>query len=457
MPSIPCAALMCHAPIVIPAVGGARGEDCRATTTAMAEAARCLVAQAPDVIVLCSPHTPRSRSAFGVVDGAVVRGDLARFGTPEVRVELPACEDARAALLQAAAEEGVAAERIDPGPLDHGAMVPLAFLWDAGWRGRTLVFAFPARSAHDDAVLMGRAIRRAADARGERWALLASGDMSHRLQPDAPSGFHPDAHLFDEQLVAHVKRGDLAAAATFDEALRELAAEDMVESIDVARGALGEDRAHNRVLSYEGPFGVGYLVAVLHEDDPIDHRAGDNAAGDNDGLLLRIARESISAATTGRTYRPPSLSAAFRAPMGVFVTLHSPGHRLRGCVGRMELDDDRPFEAQLADVAVSAATRDPRFPAVGAEEIPALAMEISLLGHEEPCEPGDLDPATFGASVEFGSRRAVLLPEIEGINTAEEQLAVVLDKAGIPDGAPFKLRRFPSHKIKEPAPPGGSR
>jgi len=455
--SVPCAALMCHAPIVVPAVGGARGEACRATTAAMERAAQRLVAQAPDVIVVCSPHTPRLRDTFGVVDGATIRGDLSRFGTPEVSVELPACEQARAALLQAAADVGVGAERIDPGPLDHGALVPLAFVWDAGWRGRTVAFAFPAKSTHDGAVDMGRAIRRAAEERGERWALLASGDMSHRLLPDAPSGYHPEAHLFDEGLTARVAQGDLAAAATFDEALRELAAEDVVESLDVARGALGEKREHHRVLSYEGPFGVGYLVALLHEDDLVEAALpADNA------MLLQIARESIDAVTAGRAYHPPALSRGFPRPMGVFVTLHSPdphgpGHRLRGCVGRMELDDDAPFEAQLADVAVSAATRDPRFPAVRSDELPLLDLEISLLGHEEPCERSDLDPAVFGVSVRNGGRRAVLLPEIEGITTVSEQLSVVLNKAGIPEGAPFELRRFPSHKIKEPAARGGSR
>lgn len=440
---------MCHAPIVVPAVGGPRGEACRDTTRAMEQAARALVESEPDVLVLCSPHTPRLGAEFGLVDGPAVRGDLSRFGAPQVHVDLPADEDARRALEDAAQREGVTTGRIAPGPLDHGAMVPLAFVWDAGFRGRTLLFSFPARDSHDACLAMGRAVRRAAEARGERWALLASGDMSHRLIEGAPSGFHPRARDFDERLTAHVSAGDLRAAATFDEDLRALAAEDVVESLDVARGALGDERAGERVLSYEGPYGVGYLVAVLHDEGASAAVAPDDDAAAEERALLTIAREAIAAVTDGADFVAPRLGDGFQRPMGVFVTLHSPGEQLRGCVGRMELDDARPFADQLADVAQSAATRDPRFPPVTSYERPLLSLELSLLGREEPCEASDLDPAVWGVSVASGHKRAVLLPGIDGIDTPSQQLDCVLRKAGIPPGAPFTLKRFPSRKIRE--------
>jgi AmmeMemoRadiSam system protein A len=446
---IPVAALMCHAPIVLPEVGGPRSAQCANTTAAMREAAQRLLAHEPDVIVVCSPHTPRPPRAFGLVDQRAIVGDLGRFGAPDVALELPVDAGALDDLERAAEEAGVATDRIRLDALDHGAMVPLSFVWEAGWRGRTLLFGFPMRTSHDDCVAMGESIRRAASARAERWALLASGDMSHRLIKGAPSGFHPDARAFDLGVCEAVRDNDLERAATFDEALRDLAAEDVVDSIDVARGALRAAGTNHDVLSYEGPFGVGYLVAMLHDPPaPASTRAPDGDESE-DGALIDIAQKAVAAAVDGERYDPAEIDIP--RPMGAFVTLHAPGHRLRGCVGRMQLDDDESFARQLAQIAVSAAMRDPRFAPVSSHELPFLSFEVSLLGSEEPCELEDLDPAHWGVSVSAGARRAVLLPAIEGIETPEEQLSAVLRKAGIAPSERFTLQRFPSRKIRVPS------
>ena len=108
---------------------------------------------------------------------------------------------------------------------------------------------------------------------GEPAALVASGDMSHRVLPDALAGFHPRAVEFDHQLTELIRRGDLAAIAGIDPELRELAAEDAADTSILVAATLEaanleaanlEDRARNaEVLSYEPPFGVGYLVAVF--------------------------------------------------------------------------------------------------------------------------------------------------------------------------------------------------
>jgi aromatic ring-opening dioxygenase LigB subunit len=260
--SIPIAALMCHAPIVVPAVGGDRGADCATTTAAMRAVAGRLVGHRPDVLVVLSPHTPRARDGWGVLEADPVRGDLSAFRAPRERVELPGAPEARARLHAEALRQGVRTAHLAPQPLDHGAMVPLWFLHEAGWRGPTVVVALPWLDL--DAAVFGRVLRDAAG--DERWAILASGDMSHRLLPGAPSGYHPEARAFDAAFVERLRARDLRALSTIDPALRELAAEDVVTSAAVAAAAVDHRADGCEVLAYEGPFGVGYCEAVLFEE-----------------------------------------------------------------------------------------------------------------------------------------------------------------------------------------------
>jgi aromatic ring-opening dioxygenase LigB subunit len=100
---------------------------------------------------------------------------------------------------------------------------------------------------------------------GRRIALVASGDLSHRLIVGGPYQYEPTAHLFDDQIVAAIARGDARAVLEVDTGLRERAGECGYRSIVIALGAVDEDLRDCEVLSYEGPFGVGYMVAVLSE------------------------------------------------------------------------------------------------------------------------------------------------------------------------------------------------
>ncbi len=241
---------MCHAPIVVPAIGGARGSGCVSTTQAMVRAAEHIVASDPPWVVVLSPHTPRHRTHWAVMQGITVGGSFAPFGHGELALELP-----NGAPRLVAALEGVPLAGVAQQPLDHGALVPLWFLVKAGWSGPTAVLGVPWENT--DAESIGQALART-DA-----AVVASGDMSHRLIPGAPAGHHPRAKDFDHAFVDALRAGDLERAIHPDPTLRELAAEDVVDTTAVLRGALGP-RVDVDVLAYEGPFGVGYPVAWIH-------------------------------------------------------------------------------------------------------------------------------------------------------------------------------------------------
>lgn len=156
--------------------------------------------------------------------------------------------------------------------------------------------------------------------------------------------------------------------------------------------------------------------------------------------LPAIARAAIAAWLAGERHEPSSPGAP-RAP--VFVTLRAPGGALRGCIGTTA-PATPDLVAETARSAVLAASRDPRFPRVTAEELSALRVEVSVLLPEEPVSgPGDLDPARYGVIVRGADgRQGLLLPEVPGIDDVETQLGVARAKGGLAPDAPARLTRF---------------
>lgn len=257
--------LLPHPPIVVPLVGGGRGEEgCRATTEACRELARRLVEAAPRRLCLVSPHSPRGGGAFGIWQGERLAGDLGAFRAPEAAVDLPNDAELSRALVAEAGRSGLACWSIPAESMDHGAVVPLWFLQQAGWCGPTSVLSLPLPDRADPGAV-GSALGRVVEELGEPAALIASGDMTHRGSPGAPSGYHPRALEFDRELRRLVGQGRLEDIPRIDPQLRSLAAEDAADSATLVAAAHGF-RAHAaEELSYECPFGVGYLVAVFHD------------------------------------------------------------------------------------------------------------------------------------------------------------------------------------------------
>jgi AmmeMemoRadiSam system protein A len=125
-----------------------------------------------------------------------------------------------------------------------------------------------------------------------------------------------------------------------------------------------------------------------------------------------------------------------------FVSLHDRRGNLRGCIGTIE--PQQPTVAQeVIQNAISAATRDPRFPPVQPEELEDLDVKVDVLTEPELIDSQDqLDPKRYGVIVESGWRRGLLLPDLEGVDTVEYQLEIAMRKAGIRPDEPIELYRF---------------
>lgn len=254
-----------HPPLLVPEVGGSRIEQVADSQRALREFSRRLVDTDPETVVVISPHSPLDPHAFTARSTAELTGDFREFYAPAVSLTFLNDLEMLDALELTASSEGVELRKLNRDyPLDHGALVPLYYLHEAGWQGRVVVIGFTHQS-NEEHLAFGRAIAKAAGAINRKIALVASGDLSHRLIVDGPYEYEPTAHLFDAQIVDAIARGDSSGVINIDPGLRDRAGECGYRSIVIALGCVGENMADHQVLSYEGPFGVGYMVAVLTE------------------------------------------------------------------------------------------------------------------------------------------------------------------------------------------------
>ena len=251
-----------HPPVMVPEVGGAMAEEVRASIEAMRDFARRIKSSGAQTVVLISPHAPLEERAFVAYGGPQLRGDFANFRAPEATVAAPLDAELLSAIHDLAAEEQYRIIKLSACELDHGTAVPLYFLLRNGWSGRVVALGY-CFLPDEDHVRFGSCIKRAVEKLKHPTAFVASGDLSHRLIPGAPAGFHTDAHLFDEEVVEAVRENAPGRIIDIDPGLRRLAGECGYRSMLVAFGVSADSEPGFEVLHYEAPFGVGYLVAQL--------------------------------------------------------------------------------------------------------------------------------------------------------------------------------------------------
>jgi len=427
---------------MVPEVGRESIAAVRLSIEAMAELTERLIASGAESVILISPHAPLEIDSFVAYEGPEVYGDFANFHAPETSVSAPVDRELLAAIIASAADENYRVSTLPDFDLDHGTAVPLYFLLRNGWQGKVIALGYSFLS-NEDHIRFGRCLKKAVDGLGRPVGFIASGDLSHRLAPHAPAGFNPNAHVFDERVVAALRANNPQGIVEIDYNLRKLAGECGFRSMLVAIGASTGLPLACEVMNYEAPFGVGYLVAQL-----INQRA----LADRDALP-RLAREAVETfIRSGEILQPPrEASAGFlsaRAPC--FVCLKTLDGELRGCIGTIEPAKESLAEEIISN-AISAAMNDPRFDPVSEDELPNLRYSVDVLLPAEETVFEELDPAVFGVIVEdeASSRRGLLLPDIPGVDSAEQQIDIATRKAGIPAGTPVKLWRFKVDRFRE--------
>lgn len=454
---IPAGIMVPHPPLIVPAVGRGGERGIAATVRAYEQAAEFAMSFEPEVLLFVSPHAVMYADYFHVSPGAGASGNFAQFGAP--REAFDAAYDAEFVReLEAAAKEsgfpaGTLGERDKR--LDHGVMVPLYFLSRAAGKLPKAVRVGLSGLSLAEHYKFGRLIAETAERLGRRAVVVASGDLSHKLKADGPYGFSPDGPVYDERIMDVMGRAAFDELFDFSEDSCESAAECGHRSFVIMAGAFDGRAVRAERLSYEGPFGVGYGVCTFDGGGREDSRrflesyeekekarlARIRAAEDE---YVRLARASVEhyVRTGRRLEMPDGLPGDMtRRRAGVFVSLHEDG-RLRGCIGTIA--PVTPCVArEIIDNGVSASSRDPRFNPVEPEELDKLVYSVDVLEPPEKISsPSQLDVKKYGVIVTKGGRRGLLLPNLDGVNSVDEQIAIAKQKAGIAQREEVELERF---------------
>ena len=466
MTAIKFACISPHPPIIVREVGQGREREVQRTIDALEQLAGDVAAHRPDTVLLMATHGPLNPGAFVLLTAPAAQGDFARWGAPQVSLRFDTDPELIAAIRDEAEQAELpldAAARWDNG-LDWSVTVPLYYL-RCGMADAPLTpmnVSFLSARKHFQ---LGQAVRRAIDRVGRRAVVVASADLSHRLSEDGPYGFDPAGPELDLRIREAVASWDVEALLTMDEEFRERAGDDAVASLSFLMGALDSLRVQPRVLSYEGPFGVGYMVAavdILEDEEGRTHVEAEPAraepaespprdivaAAGPQHPLVRLARDAVEAfVRERRVLVPPSSLEGAPARAGCFVSLKTDDGALRGCIGSVQPQEpDLPRE--VVRNAIDAATTDIRFLPVDAAELPRLVYSVDVLTDPEPIEGlQELDPKRFGVIVENGRRRGLLLPDIEGVDSAEQQVATAKGKALIEPHEPVSLWRFEVRRL----------
>ena len=449
-----------HPPLIIPEVGRGRELGIQATIDAYDEVGRRVAALAPDTVVVTSPHTTLYRDYFLISPGRSARGSFAQFGAPRAAYAATYDTELVAELCSVCEREGIAAgtdyER-DP-RLDHATMIPIHFI-EKYFKGFDLVRIGLSGFSPAEHYRLGMAVQEAARTLGRRVVFIASGDLSHKLTEDGPYGFAPEGPRFDARITKDFASCDLLDILCMDHSLADRAAECGLRSFQIMAGAFDRTQVTSELLSYEGPFGVGYGVAAftpLGEEGADENRAllplyeewrsadlaGRKAAEDP---YVRLARASLETyVREGKRIAPPDglPQELVSSRAGCFVSIKVDGE-LRGCIGTIE--PTRPTLAEeICANAISAGTRDPRFSAVRASELADLVYDVDVLTEPEFTDEDGLDPARYGVIVSCcDGRRGLLLPDLDGVDSVSEQLRIAAQKGHIDlDFDDWRLQRF---------------
>lgn len=251
-------AIVPHPPILIPKIGKENLKKLSKTIGALDILEEDLLAAKPDALIVISPHGELDFKAFTVNTNESYQATFKDFGDFSTKLSFKSDLEL-INKLKCVSESKLPVHLIGQPNLDHGASVPLYYLSrkKKDWRIVPINYSFLSYARHLE---FGEALKEAIFSLDKRYAIIASGDLSHRLSFQAPAGFSPRAKEFDKKLIQGLKKKSVESLLNLDPQLIEEAGECGLRSLFILLGAIKNMSYEFQVLSYEAPFGVGYLV-----------------------------------------------------------------------------------------------------------------------------------------------------------------------------------------------------
>lgn len=258
------AAFVPHPPIIVPQIGGDNLKYCMKTTEAMEVLAADIETKDIDTVIFISPHTTLSPNYFVISNNDEAAGDFSHLGYPEIsyrsRIDFSLAGD----IYTRCQKEKIRTEMLHhPGEfsLDHGVLVPYFFLKPELPSSCEIIILGYSNNSRSEHVKFGKVIAKVAEASDKNIALIASGDLSHKT---FETGADEVGRKFDRSIIKFISDKQWKEIKEIDEGLREEAGECGYRSLLMLIGSIENKEAKPEVLSYEAPFGVGYMVANFH-------------------------------------------------------------------------------------------------------------------------------------------------------------------------------------------------
>lgn len=445
-----------HPPMIVPAVGRGSEAQVLETTKAYERVAEEVASIAPDTIVITSPHTVMYADYFHISPGSGAKGSFAQFGASSVKFTEEYDEDMVKRICDLANAEDLRAGTLGEkdAELDHGTMVPLWFIrkkYSGGKIVRIGLSGMPLTEHYR----LGQIIAKAANNSNKKVVIIASGDLSHKLQDYGPYGFAKEGPEYDRRIMDVCGRGAFGELFDFSESFCDKAAECGHRSFVIMAGAFDGIAVKTNSLSHQDITGVGYGICTFYPSGPdnsrkflqtykekIERECRERAEKSDE--FVKLARASVESWVLNHKKLPvpaglPEEMLTRKA--GIFVSIHEHG-ALRGCIGTIMATQDSIAEEILQN-AISACSKDPRFDPITADELASLEISVDVLGDLEPIDSPDmLDVKRYGVVVSCGMKRGLLLPNLDGVDTVEEQIRIARQKGGIRESEPYKLERF---------------
>lgn len=468
--SIKAAFMVPHPPMIIPDIGRGSEAQIAETTRAYRQVASEIAALEPETILITSPHSIMYSDYFHISPGKSAEGSFGGFRAPDVMFREQYDEELVREICRIADERqfpaGTLGERETS--LDHGTMVPLWFIEKAYGKQSTgqnfrLVRVGLSGLPLAEHYRLGQMIKEAAESLDRNVVIVASGDLSHKLQEYGPYGFAREGPQYDERIMDVCGRGAFGELFDFSENFCKKAAECGHRSFVIMAGALDGVKIDAKALSHQDVTGVGYGICTFYPagsgaEDPagpdgsrrfldlylqkLDREIAERRSSEDE--YVQLARQALESYILRRERIgiPEGLPEEMtNARAGAFISIHKNG-ALRGCIGTIGPTTGCVAQ-EIIENAISAATRDPRFSPIEPDELKRLEINVDVLGEPEGIDSGDeLDVKRYGVIVSSKGRRGLLLPDLDGVDTVEQQIDIARQKAGIGRFEKVKLQRF---------------
>lgn len=451
---------MPHPPIVIPEVGGGEEKKIKNTYDACVGIGVEIAELKPDTIIVVTPHGPMFSDAIALSFENAISGSLKQFGAPEISMNLEIDLDLALRIIDKSDENDIPTAKITNNfikkygrdyELDHGSIVPLYFVKDK-YSSFKLVHITYSGLSPMQLYRFGKGIKEAVEESSKDVVFIASGDLSHRLKDEGPYDYNPHGEKFDKEITNLLIKGDVAGIFNMNCETIQNAGECGLRSYYIMLGAMEGNEIKGKLLSYEGTFGVGYAVMKFElksSDRDIlseitkEKRKKYMERKSNEDVYVRLARESLTHyLIEGNLMDVPSYvtEEMIKNKRGVFVSLKKFG-ALRGCIGTI-FPVTESIAEEIMRNAIEAGEGDPRFNMVSEGELEDIVFSVDVLTEPQKSSKEELNPKIYGVVVRSGRKSGLLLPDLEGVNTIEEQLDIVLKKASISANENYTIEKF---------------